>query len=69
MSGFFKLLLYLGVVAGLIGFLWPQIGAQVPALADMPAETPRYMSFGGLGLIIVGLIGRSFTKKETVEWK
>ena len=69
MAGFFKFVLYLGVIAGLVGFAWPYLGAEVPALANMPPQAPRYLSFGGLGLIIIGLIGRSFTKTETVEWK
>jgi hypothetical protein len=70
MSGFFKFLMYLGVVAGLVGFFWAPIVENVPALADLPPVTPRYVSFGGLGLIVVGLVGRSLTKKERPgEWK
>jgi hypothetical protein len=70
MSGFFKFVLYLGVVAGLLGFAWSYLGlANNPSLASLPPETPRYLSFGGLGLIIVGLVGRSATKEEKHEWK
>ncbi len=69
MYGVFKFLLYLGVVAGIAGFLWPQYSDH-PSLASLPAETGRYLSFGGLGLVILGLIGRTATKPENdVEWK
>ncbi len=71
MYGFFKFLMYLGLVAGLAGFFWPQF-SDYPAIvnANLPPQTPQYLSFGGLGLIVLGLIGRSATRPpETVEWK
>jgi len=69
MFAMFKFIMYLGVVAGLAGFLWPQFGDH-PSLQGLPPETPRYLSFGGLGLIVLGLIGRSATRPpETAEWK
>jgi hypothetical protein len=68
MSGFFKFVLYLGVVAGLVGFAWPYVLGDNPSLAQLPVETPRFLSFGGLALIVIGLVGRSFTKKEQTEW-
>lgn len=71
MYSVFKFILYLGVVAGLVGFLWPQFGDH-PALQGLPPETPRYLSFGGLGLVVLGLIGRSATRpaeSSTGEWQ
>ncbi len=71
MYGLFKFVLYLGVVAGLAGFLLPRF-ADHPAVqdADLPPEAPRYLSFGGLGLVILGLVGRMATKPEdNSEWK
>lgn len=71
MYGFFKFLLYLGVVAGIAGFVLPRV-ADHPAVvdADLPPEAPKWLSYGGLGLIIVGLVGRMATRPpETVEWK
>jgi len=69
MYAFFKFLLYFGVVAGIAGFLYPQYGDH-PALAGAPPNTQWYLSFGGLGLVIIGLIGRSATRPpDTVEWK
>ncbi|MCA9653084.1 MAG: hypothetical protein H6712_21940 [Myxococcales bacterium] len=73
MYGFFKFLLYLGVAAGLAGFLLPRL-ADHPAVvdADLPPELPRWLSFGGLGLIVLGLVGRTATKPEPsqdAEWK
>lgn len=71
MYGLFKFVMYLGVLAGLAGFLWPRF-ADHPAIVEaaLPIETPQYLSFGGLGLVILGLIGRSATRPEpTAEWK
>ncbi|MCX4240677.1 hypothetical protein [Paraliomyxa miuraensis] len=73
MYAFFKLLLYLGVVAGISGFVYPRVSDH-PAIANanLPPEMPRYLSFGGLGLIVIGLAGRTATKpaeSETAEWK
>ena len=69
MYGFFKFVLYLGVVAGIVGFLYPQVSDH-PALASLPPESGRYLSFGGLGLIVLGLIGRTATKPpDTVTWE
>jgi len=71
MYGLFKFILYLGVAAGLAGFLWPQFGDH-PSLSELPPMTPRYLSFGGLGLVVLGLIGRSATRpseSETGEWQ
>jgi hypothetical protein len=63
MYGVFKFLLYLGVVAGIAGFFFPQF-ADHPQLASLPPETGRYLSFGGLGLVVLGLIGRTATKPD-----
>jgi hypothetical protein len=69
MYGVFKFLLYLGVVAGIVGFLWPQF-ADHPSLAGLPPQTGRWLSFGGLGLVVLGLVGRTATKPENeVNWK
>jgi hypothetical protein len=68
MHGFFKFVLYFGVVAGLLGFFLPQF-ADHPTVAGLPAETSRWLSFGGLGLVVLGLIGSTATRKEQVEWK
>ena len=73
MYGFFKFVLYLGVVAGIAGFVLPRV-ADHPAVVDanLPPQTPQYLSFGGLGLIVLGLAGRMATQPEEskdAEWK
>lgn len=73
MYGFFKFVLYFGVVASIAGFVLPQV-ADHPAVVDanLPPETPKYLSFGGLGLVLLGFIGRQATRpseEETAEWK
>ncbi|MCH9687575.1 MAG: hypothetical protein K0V04_39455 [Deltaproteobacteria bacterium] len=71
MYGLFKFVMILGLLAGIAGFLWPQFSDH-PAIVDagLPPQTPQYLSFGGLGLIVLGLVGRSATRPpETVEWK
>jgi len=73
MYGFFKFVLYLGVVAGFAGFVLPRV-ADHPAVAkaNLPPEAPQYLSFGGLGLIVIGLAGRMATRpseSDTAEWK
>jgi hypothetical protein len=71
MYGFFKFLLYLGVVAGITGFVLPRV-ADHPAVvgANLPPEAPRYLGFGGLALVVIGLVGRMATRPpETAEWK
>jgi|GEM_PF-1993500 len=74
MSTVFKFVLYLGVAVGLAGFA---VGSfQNEALVKEAAAAvgsferlKQILSFGGLGLIILGLIGRSATRKTEVEWK
>ncbi len=61
MFGFFKVVLYLGVLLGLAGFALPYLNG-VPALANLPPITKNVLSFGGLALIAVGLIGRMATR-------
>ncbi len=73
MYGFFKFVLYLGVVAGIAGFVLPRV-ADHPAVVDanLPPEAPKYLSYGGLALLIIGLAGRMATRppeSETGEWK
>ncbi len=71
MSSLFKSIMYFGVLMSLAGFAYPYVQTE-PAIAnlDLPTETKNVLAFGGLGLIVLGLIGRSFTRKpETVEWK
>lgn len=68
MSGFFKFVLYLGVAMALISFLLPMF-AEEPWIAQVPPQTKRILSFGGLALIVLGLVGRTFTRREEVEWK
>ena len=74
MSAVFKFVLYLGVVVSLAGFA---IGSfQNEPIVEQAANAvgsytllKQILSFGGLGLIILGLIGRSATRKTEVEWK
>jgi hypothetical protein len=74
MYGFFKFLLILGVVAGIAGFVLPQVGDH-PAVvkANLPVEAPQWLSYGGLALIVIGLAGRMATRpsesEKTAEWK
>ena len=64
MFGFFKFLMYLGVALGLAGFAMPYPD-DVPAIAGLPSQTKTILSFGGLGLIVVGLIGRTATRPDS----
>lgn len=73
MYGVFKFLLYLGVVAGIAGFVLPRV-ADHPAVvkANLPPAAPQWLSYGGLALIVIGLAGRMATRpsdSETAEWK
>jgi hypothetical protein len=70
MFGFFKVVMYLGVVLGIVGFA--MLYVQHPSLASVPENTRQYISFGGLGLIVLGLVGRMLTRPadaDKVEWK
>jgi hypothetical protein len=64
MFGLFKFIMYTGVVLGLAGFALPYF-YDAPFVQGLPAETKTYLSFGGLGLIVLGLIGRTATRPET----
>ena len=64
MFGFFKFVMYFGVVVGVAGFLMPYF-ADVPAVAGLPSQTKTILSFGGIGLIVVGLIGRTATRPDS----
>jgi hypothetical protein len=61
MFGFFKFVMYLGVVLGLAGFALRYLN-DVPAIASLPPLTKSVLSFAGLGLIAIGLIGRTATR-------
>lgn len=61
MFAFFKFVMYTGVVMGLAGFAMPYLH-EVAAIASLPPITKSVLSFGGLGLIVVGLIGRTATR-------
>lgn len=61
MFGFFKFVMYTGVAMGLAGFAMPYFH-DIPAIASLPPITKTILSFGGLGLILVGLIGRTATR-------
>ena len=66
MYGFFKFVMYFGVVMGLAGFAlgFPQF-QESPFVASLPQPiTKNILSFGGLGLIVLGLLGRSATRPE-----
>ncbi|MCR9165596.1 MAG: hypothetical protein ACE37F_00290 [Nannocystaceae bacterium] len=74
MSSVFKFVLYLGVAVGLLGFVIGSFQSE-PIVEKAVAAVGSYallrqiLSFGGLGLIVIGLIGRSATRKTEVEWK
>jgi hypothetical protein len=59
--GFFKFVMYLGVAMGLAGFALPYF-YDVPAVASLPPVTKPILSFGGLALIVIGLVGRTATR-------
>jgi hypothetical protein len=69
MFGFFKFVLYLGVVMGLAGFA--MLYVKHPTLDGLPPMTRQILSFGGLGLIVIALVGRQLTRPsdDKVEWK
>ncbi len=74
MSAVFKFLLYLGVAVGLAGFALSSfqnedLVKQAAAAVGGYERLQQILSFGGLGLIVIGLIGRSATRKTEVEWK
>ncbi len=58
MFTFFKFLMYTGVVMGIAGFAMPYLHDVAP-IAALPPLTKSVLSFGGLALIVVGLIGRT----------
>jgi hypothetical protein len=64
MFGFFKFIMYLGVAMGLLGFALPYFYDQ-PFVQGLPPETKTVLSFGGLGLIVLGLVGRTATRPDT----
>jgi hypothetical protein len=64
MAGFFKFILYLGVAMGLLGFAMPYF-YDVPFVQGLPLQTKNILSFGGLGLIVLGLVGRTATRDDT----
>jgi hypothetical protein len=64
MFGFFKFIMYLGVAMGLLGFALPYFYDQ-PFVAGLPPNSQQYLSFGGLGLIVLGLVGRTATRPDT----
>jgi hypothetical protein len=64
MFGFFKFIMYLGVAMGLLGFAIPYFYDQ-PFVAGLPEGTKDILSFGGLGLIVLGLVGRTATRPDT----
>lgn len=61
MFTFFKFVMYTGVAMGLAGFAMPYLH-DVPAIASLPPVAKSVLSFGGLGLIVVGLVGRTATR-------
>ena len=74
MASVFKFLLYLGVAVGLAGFALgsfqnEDLVKQAAAAVGSYERLQQIFSFGGLGLIVIGLIGRSATRKTEVEWK
>lgn len=69
MAGVFKFILYLGVLLGLAAFVKPSLDAYSPFVANLPPLTTKVLSFGGLALIVLGLVGRTATHKDEVEWK
>ncbi len=74
MSTVFKIILYVGVLVGLAGFAVgsftnEQVVKDAAAAVGGFDTLQTYLSFGGLGLIVIGLIGRSATRKTEVEWK
>jgi hypothetical protein len=60
--GFLKFIMYFGVAMGLVGYLYPIDDARVGL--DLPYRINQILSFGGLGLIVIGFIGRQVTKPE-----
>lgn len=74
MSTVFKILLYLGVALGLAGFFLGSFQNEsfvqdVAAAVGGYDQLKQILSFGGVGLILVGLVGRTATRKTEVEWK
>ncbi|MBK6922909.1 MAG: hypothetical protein IPH07_36315 [Deltaproteobacteria bacterium] len=61
MFAVFKFVMYTGVVMGLAGFAMSNLH-DVQAIAGLPPITKQVLSFGGLGLIVIGLIGRTATR-------
>jgi hypothetical protein len=61
--GFLKVVMYVGVAAGLVAFFFPidddALGLRLPYSAN------NILAFGGLGLIVVGYVGRQLTKPES----
>lgn len=64
MFGFFKFIMYLGVAMGLLGFAMSYFYDE-PFVQGLPPETQKVLSFGGLALIVLGLVGRTATRPDT----
>ena len=62
MYGFLKLVMYLGVAMGLVAFVYPIDDSRVGL--DLPYRINDILAVGGLGLIVIGFIGRQVTKPE-----
>jgi len=60
--GFLKLIMYLGVAMGLVGYLYHIDDHRVGL--SLPYTINQILSFGGLALIVIGFVGRQITKPE-----
>jgi hypothetical protein len=64
MFGLFKFIMYLGVAMGLLAFAMPAFYDQ-PFVQELPPNTKDILAFGGLGLAVLGLVGRTATRPDT----
>lgn len=62
MRGFLKFIMYLGVAMGLVAYFYPIDDSRVGL--DLPYRLNQILAFGGLGLIVIGFVGRQITKPE-----
>ena len=60
MRDFLKLVMYAGGVVSIVAFALPYWGNQVGGLS-IPVEYNRYLTFGGLAMVVIGYLGRRLT--------
>ncbi|MCA9636383.1 MAG: hypothetical protein KC420_10190 [Myxococcales bacterium] len=62
MRDLFTFVLFLGAALLLIGFILPMLSYDSELVRSIPSEAPEYLGYTGMGLMVLGLAGRSATR-------